>query len=49
LKLFGDQPVEQGRVLEPAAVITLEEIAQDDTARRSDARTEVSVSMRRMA
>jgi hypothetical protein len=34
LKLIGDQPVEEGRVLEPAAVITLEEIAQDDTARR---------------
>ena len=34
LKLLGNQPVEEGRVLEPAAVIALKEIAQDDTARR---------------
>ncbi len=28
LKLLGHQPVEEGRVLEPATVIALEEIAQ---------------------
>jgi hypothetical protein len=61
LKLLGDQPVEQGRVLEPTTVIALEEIVQHDTACRrigidtnddratSEARTEVSVNTRRMA
>ena len=34
LKLLSDQPVEQDRVLQPATVIALEEIAQHDTARR---------------
>ena len=34
LKLLGNQPVEEGRLLEPAAVIALKEIAQDDTVRR---------------
>ena len=32
LKLLGDQPVEEGRVLEPATVIALEEITQHKTA-----------------
>ena len=34
LKLLGHQPIEKGRVLEPATVIALEEITQHDTARR---------------
>jgi hypothetical protein len=34
LKLLGVQQVEQRRVLEPATIVTLEEIAQYDIARR---------------
>ena len=34
LQLLGDEPVEQGRVLQPAAVVGLEEVAQDDAAGR---------------
>ncbi len=60
LQLLARQPVEQHRVLEPAAIVLLEEIAQHIAARRligsmptksarlSEARTVVSVSMRRM-
>ena len=32
LQLCGDQPVEQRRVLQPAAVVGLEQVAQDDAA-----------------
>ncbi len=33
VELFRDQPVQQARVLQPAAVIRIEEVAQDDPAR----------------
>lgn len=33
-ELVGHQPVEQGRILEPAAVIGLEQVARDDAAGR---------------
>ena len=34
LKLVRDQPVKQGRVLQPAPIIALKEIAQDNPTRR---------------
>ena len=33
-ELLGDEPVEQRRVLEPAAIVVLEQIARDDAAGR---------------
>jgi hypothetical protein len=60
LQLLGDQAVEQGRSCSQPPVVGLEQIAQHDAARRligvdadelarlSEARTVVSVSMRRI-
>ena len=33
LQLLGDQAVEQGDILEPAAIVLLEQVAHDDAAR----------------
>ena len=60
-QLLGGQAIEQGDVLEPTAIVVLEQVAQDSAtggfigsptptnrARRSEARTALSVSWRRI-